>query len=432
MAEAGNDNYFYFYSPYAQKYSSISCFWETQPLGCVRISCVFHHSKPRNINGLFLPPSNNVALQEEVQEGILNPACGQESFRNQENILRPIHPPLIININHQEDEEEDEEDVEDKENDDFNLLAKTASDLEEERAIKEMCYKSGEYYRIQYPQEHQSTKFVSSSLENELLPLEDIKQDLQKGDGNTNPTNFNNMKSKGETSGRRVSVEGINRTDHRSFENGVCQCKIMQYHARDAWSSFEQTGGDCFVAQRNIFVEGKRNEALPLEKAPIASEYSNVKATSRSELVKKRHFKGVKKKKWISEEPRNLSNTATGKENHTSNPKVKPSYQQSDKRKDDETASSIISARQAGRNTYFSSSEPRRSAYVFYRNVTDVQEPKFNGSMDKYTSGSCNAPTWRKRNPHAKTFSKFKTTIQSQEEMEMNIKGERFVNRRNI
>ncbi|EOA97392.1 Uncharacterized protein C12orf50-like protein, partial [Anas platyrhynchos] len=375
-------------------YSNISCFWETQPLGCVRISCVFHHSKPRNINGLFLPPSNNVALQEEVQEGILNPACGQESFRNQENILRPIHPPLIININHQEDEEEDEEDIEDKENNDFNLLAKTASDLEEERAIKEMCYKSGEYYRIHYPQEHQSTKIISSSLENELLPLEAIKRDLQKGkyfcDGNTNPTKLNNIKREGETSGRRVSVEGINRTDHRSFENG---------------------GGDCFVAQKNIFVEGKRNKALPLEKAPIASKYSDVKATSRSELVKKHHFKGVKKKKWISEEPRNLSNTVTGKENHTSNPKVKPSYQQSDKRKDDETAYSI-SVRQARRNTYFNSSEPRRSAYVFYRNVTDVQEPKFNGSMDKYTSGSCNAPTWRKRNPHAKTFTKFKTTIQ--------------------
>ncbi|XP_071893020.1 uncharacterized protein C12orf50 homolog isoform X5 [Anas platyrhynchos] len=371
MPEVGNDSYFYFYSPYAQqKYSNISCFWETQPLGCVRISCVFHHSKPRNINGLFLPPSNNVALQEEVQEGILNPACGQESFRNQENILRPIHPPLIININHQEDEEEDEEDIEDKENNDFNLLAKTASDLEEERAIKEMCYKSGEYYRIHYPQEHQSTKIISSSLENELLPLEAIKRDLQKG-------------------------------------------------------------GDCFVAQKNIFVEGKRNKALPLEKAPIASKYSNVKATSCSELVKKHHFKGVKKKKWISEEPRNLSNTVTGKENHTSNPKVKPSYQQSDKRKDDETAYSI-SVRQARRNTYFNSSEPRRSAYVFYRNVTDVQEPKFNGSMDKYTSGSCNAPTWRKRNPHAKTFTKFKTTIQSQEEMEMNIKGERFVERRKI
>lgn len=70
-------------------------------------------------------------------------------------------------------------------------------------------------------------------------------------------------------------------------------------------------------------------------------------------------------------------------ENHTSNPKVKPSYQQSDKRKDDETASSI-SVRQARRNTYFNSSEPRRSAYVFYRNVTDVQEPKFNGSMGEF------------------------------------------------
>ena len=31
-------------------------------------------------------------------------------------------------------------------------------------------------------------------------------------------------------------------------------------------------------------------------------------------------------------------------------------------------------------------------------------------SPDKYTSGSYNAPTWRKHNPRAKTFSK--TTIQ--------------------
>lgn len=33
-------------------------------------------------------------------------------------------------------------------------------------------------------------------------------------------------------------------------------------------------------------------------------------------------------------------------------------------------------------------------------------------SIDKYTSGSYNAPTWRKKTPHAKTFAKFKTTIQ--------------------
>jgi len=33
-------------------------------------------------------------------------------------------------------------------------------------------------------------------------------------------------------------------------------------------------------------------------------------------------------------------------------------------------------------------------------------------STDKYTSGSYNAPTWQKRNPRAKTFSKSKTTVQ--------------------
>ncbi|KFQ48329.1 Uncharacterized protein C12orf50, partial [Pelecanus crispus] len=91
------------------KYTNI-CFWETQPLGCVRISCTFHHSKPRNINGLFLPPTNNAPLQQGAQEGILHPAHRQGSLRNQEDILLPIHPPLIINLSDEEDEEDDQED----------------------------------------------------------------------------------------------------------------------------------------------------------------------------------------------------------------------------------------------------------------------------------------------------------------------------------
>ncbi|KGL91343.1 Uncharacterized protein C12orf50, partial [Charadrius vociferus] len=123
-----------------QKYSSISCFWETQPSGCVRISCAFHHSKPRTINGLFLPPSNNTPLQLGVQEGILSPAHCGESLRNQENILRPIHPPLVINFNDEEEEEDEEE-----ENSVPNWVPKSAEDIEEERAIKEICYKSGKY-----------------------------------------------------------------------------------------------------------------------------------------------------------------------------------------------------------------------------------------------------------------------------------------------
>ncbi|XP_009880963.1 PREDICTED: uncharacterized protein C12orf50 homolog [Charadrius vociferus] len=304
MAAAGNDRNFRFYSPYAQqKYSSISCFWETQPSGCVRISCAFHHSKPRTINGLFLPPSNNTPLQLGVQEGILSPAHCGESLRNQENILRPIHPPLVINFNDEEEEEDEEE-----ENSVPNWVPKSAEDIEEERAIKEICYKSGEYYRIQYPPQHQSTKNVSSPRENELLPLEATKRDLQKESNHT-------------------------------------------------------------------------------------------------ELVKDRQCKEVKKK-WISEETRNSPDTVTVKGIHTSDRKVKPRYQQRGQSKNDETV------RETGKKTYFNFSEPRRSPYIVYRTATVTQEPKFKGSTDKYTSGSYNSPTWRKRNPHAKTFSKFKTISQ--------------------
>ncbi|XP_072710337.1 uncharacterized protein C12orf50 homolog [Ciconia boyciana] len=373
-----------------KKYCNISCFWETQPSGCLRITCAFHHSKPRNINGLFLPPSNNAPLQQGVQEGILQPARRQESLRKQENILLPIHPPLIINLN---DEEDDEEDDEEEENYVSDWVPKTDAEIEEERAIKEICYKSGEYYGIQYPHEHQSTKTVPSPRNNELLPLEATERDLQKGesyvltvtthqrnqemshekllgrsDGNTIPTKINNAKGEGGSSERRAPTESIPRPDRRSFGNG-----------------------------------------------------------------------GI----------------------HTSDPKVKQGYQQRGQSKDDETASSIPYVRESGRKTYFSSSEPRRSAYVVYRTVTATQEPKLNGSAavpeprggkcsrqknqldtkrrfgtqmenyDKYTSGSYNAPTWRNRYPRAKTFSKFKTTSQqSQEDMEVNQKGERYVDRR--
>ncbi|XP_075616701.1 uncharacterized protein C12orf50 homolog [Balearica regulorum gibbericeps] len=161
-----------------QKYSNISCFWETRPSGCLRITCAFHHSKPRFINGLFLPPTNTAPLQQGVQEGIPHPAHGQESLRNRKNILLPIHPPLVINLN---DEDNDEDDDEEEENSVPDWVPETAADMEEERAIKEICYKSGEYYGIQYPQEHQSTKTVSSPRENELLPLEATERDLQKG-----------------------------------------------------------------------------------------------------------------------------------------------------------------------------------------------------------------------------------------------------------
>ncbi|KFZ63307.1 Uncharacterized protein C12orf50, partial [Podiceps cristatus] len=126
--------------PLQQKYSNISCYWETQASGCLRIRCAFHHSKPRLFNGLFLPPSNNAPLQQGVQAGSLHPAHHQKSLTNQVNIVRPIHPPPIINLNDKEDNEEEENC---KQCFPFFYGKVEWRDIEEERAIKEICYKSG-------------------------------------------------------------------------------------------------------------------------------------------------------------------------------------------------------------------------------------------------------------------------------------------------
>ncbi|XP_064904048.1 uncharacterized protein C12orf50 homolog [Columba livia] len=198
-----------------QKYSQTSCFWEKQPSGCLRIGCAFQHSKARNINGLFLPPNKNVPLQQGGQERTLHPAHLQEPLRNQENISLPVHAPLIIRLNNAEDEQDDEED-DDKENYVSNWVPKTAAEIEEERTIKEICYKTGEYYRIQHPHKHQSTETVFSPQEKEILLLEAMERDLEKGDGNTTPTTFNNTK-RGESWERRIPTERIPRRDYTSF-----------------------------------------------------------------------------------------------------------------------------------------------------------------------------------------------------------------------
>lgn len=68
----------------------------------------------------------------------------------------------------------------------------------------------------------------------------------------------------------------------------------------------------------------------------------------------------------------------------TSYSKVTTNYQRNYQRRDDETASSIHSVRQTERNAYFNSAEPRRSAYVFYRNTRVIEEPKCNGYTGEF------------------------------------------------
>ncbi|XP_044535390.1 uncharacterized protein C12orf50 homolog isoform X2 [Gracilinanus agilis] len=364
-----------------QQNCSISCFWETQPLGCVKISCVFYHSKPRNINGLFLPPSSNVTLQKETQEGILPPTQSQEPLKPQENISRPIHPPLVITINFEEEEEEEEEEEDDKENNASSLWTKTPEEIEEERAIKEMCYKSGEYYRFHTPPDI-SAKSITSTVEKELAkPLENGNE-LQEGDGLTVPTKFNIFERQGEI---KASLDGKPRTDLAAFENG---------------------GGDCYVPQRIIFLGVDESETLTEENEFIMSKGSNNSKVNDAQSARKPNFKGVKKKKWIYEEPKNPPGTGTRKATQAPNPKNKMSYQRNDKNRNAENASYVHVQRDTVRSVSLNSPARGRSANGTYNKVNVNKEPKLNLCPDKYTSTSYNASTWRKRIPFSKTYSK--------------------------
>ncbi|CAM9200738.1 unnamed protein product [Bubo scandiacus] len=347
MGAVGNDPDFRFHSPYAQqKYHNISCFWEKQPRGCLRISCAFHHSKPRHINGLFLPPTNNAPLQQAMQEEILPPAPQQESRRHQQHIPLPIHPPLIINLGDEEDDEDDEE-----ENYVPNWVPKTDADIEEERAIKEICYKSGEYYRIQPPREHQSTNTESSPREKELSPSEATNRDLQKGN---NVVSIPHQAVQALLRGYLLHPKTVPKEGETSpFPRG-----IHTSNPRVKPSS-QQRG------QR----KGDETDSSPL----CVCTQTGRKSSFRPPEPRRKAYV-VYRSVTAKQEPK--FSEATGI--HTSNPRVKPSSQQRGQRKGDETDSSpLCVCTQTGRKSSFRPPEPRRKAYVVYRSVTAKQEPKF-------------------------------------------------------
>lgn len=53
--------------------------------------------------------SIDITLQKETQEGIPPPTQSQEPLKPQENISRPIHNPLVLKTNFEEEEEEEGE-----------------------------------------------------------------------------------------------------------------------------------------------------------------------------------------------------------------------------------------------------------------------------------------------------------------------------------
>ncbi|XP_070110264.1 uncharacterized protein C12orf50 homolog isoform X13 [Equus caballus] len=374
-----------------QQNCSISCFWETQPLGCVKISCIFYHSKPRNINGLFLPPSSNITLQKETQEGIPPPTQSQEALKSQENISRPIHHPLVLKTNFEEEEEEGDEQNDYLALGQFNLKkiypidasglwTKTSEEIEEKRAIKEICYKSGDYYRFHTPPDKSSSKSIASTAEKELeKPLENGSE-LQEGDGLTVPTKFSLYERQGEI---KASLDRKPRTDIAAFENG---------------------GGDCYVPQRIIFLGVDENEALNEEKEITMSTCSNTKVND-VQPVKKPHFKGVKKRKWIYNEPKNFPGPGIRRV-QTPNPQNKMSYHHNNKNRNAENASYIHVQRDAVRTVSLNAPPCSRPRNGSYNKVDVTKEPKLNLCPDKYMSTSYNGTGWRKRIPFSKTYSK--------------------------
>ncbi|XP_017732616.1 PREDICTED: uncharacterized protein C12orf50 homolog isoform X2 [Rhinopithecus bieti] len=410
-----------------QQNCSISCFWETRPLGCVKISCIFYHSKPRNINGLFLPPSSNITLQKESQEGIPLQTQSQEPLKPQENVSRPIHHPLVLKTNFEEEEEVDEQ------NDylalgQFNLKniypidasslwTKTPEEIEEKRAIKEMCYKSGEYYRFHTPPDILSSKSMAPTAEKELeKPLENGSE-LQEGDNLTVPTKLSQYERQSEI---KTSLHGKPNTDIATFENG---------------------GGDCYVPQRVIFLGVDESEALTEEKEITISKCSNTKDNKDSphpkrslttrlvptthvlnatenismkcredpssmndvQPVKKPHFKGVKKRKWIYDEPKNFPDSGMRRVQVPS-PQNKMSYHRNNKNRNAENASYIHVQRDAVRTVALNAPPHSRPMHGSYNKVHVNKEPKPNLSPDKYMSTSYNDSAWRKQFPFQNIF----------------------------
>ncbi|XP_077024954.1 uncharacterized protein C12orf50 homolog [Tamandua tetradactyla] len=358
-----------------QQNCSISCFWETQPLGCVKISCIFYHSKPRNINGLFLPPSSNITQQKETQEGIPPPTKSQEPLKPQENISRPIHHPLVLETNFQEEEEEGDE-----QNDASSLWTKTPEEIEEKRVIKEMCYKSGEYYRFHTPPDISSSKSITPTVEKELeKPLQNGCE-LQEGDGLTVPTKFSLFERHSEI---KTSLDGKPRTDIAAFENG---------------------GGDCYVPQRIIFLGVDESEALTEEKESTMLKCSNTKVND-VQPMRRPHFKGVKKRKWIYDEPKNFPGPGMHRV-QTPNSKNKMSYHRNNRNRNAENAAYIHVQRDAVRTVSLNAPPRGRATNGSYNKADVNREPKLSLSPDKYMSTSYNGSAWRKRIPFSKTYSK--------------------------
>ncbi|ELK02546.1 hypothetical protein PAL_GLEAN10022442 [Pteropus alecto] len=315
--------------------------------------------------------SSDITLQKEIQEGTPPLTQSQEPLKPQENISRPIHHPLVLKTNFDEEEEEGDE-------------------------------QNGEYYRFHTPPDISSSKSIASTAEKELeKPLENGRE-LQEGDGLTVPTKFSLFERQGEI---KALLDRKPRTDIAAFENG---------------------GGDCSIPQRIIFLGVDENEALTEDKEITVSKCSNIKDNTDSphpkrslttrlvptthvlnatenismkcredpssmndvQPVRKPHFKGVKKRKWIYDEPKNFPGPGMRRAVQAPNPKNKMSYHRNHKNGNAENASHIHVQRDAVRTVSLSATPRSRPTNGFYNKVNVNKEPKLNLCPEPRRNGS--------------------------------------------
>ncbi|KAK4831907.1 hypothetical protein QYF61_020054, partial [Mycteria americana] len=214
-------------------------------------------------------------------------------------------------------------------------------------------------------------------------------------DGNTIPTKINNSEKEGGSSGLRALTESIPRGDCRSFGNGgihTSDPKVKQGYQQRGQSKDDETASSIpyvrETGRKTYFSSSEpRRSAYVVYRTVTATQEPKLNGsagdgnTIPTKINNAKREGGSSGRRAPTESiPRPDRRSFGNGGIHTSDPKVKQGYQQRGQSKDDETASSIPCVRETGRKTYFSSSEPRRSAYVVYRTVTTTQEPKLNGS----------------------------------------------------
>ncbi|MBN3274389.1 ZC11A protein, partial [Polyodon spathula] len=156
-----------------KKRNAIPCYWETQPAGCRKLNCAFHHEKSRIIDGVFIPPSQIPLMRKEVNEeqppepvpptlapsNPPNPQLrGVIKAETLENVPSPTHPPVVINAADDEDEDDDD--------DSLNFGIKTLEEIRLRKALKANLIKSGNYLSGVVPLAEQQDR---TGLEKEIV-----------------------------------------------------------------------------------------------------------------------------------------------------------------------------------------------------------------------------------------------------------------------